>query len=431
MAAKSTNANLIRKSYPRIRISSVKGEPYYLVDARRQGTKGKREHYKIRKEAEIRAAEIAAEFNANGVDGLAVPAALRESALRCSKILDGYGKTLDDATDFFRSYLEREKAKADSATVSALAKLWQESKKSSARKTLRTGTLRNIDETANTLTKIWGERRILEITNQDVGKYIDGINASARRKYNVCSLIGQFFNWCIKEKHTDLNPAKEIEIEIEANEPAILSIAESERLIHLVETDFRDLGRYVAICLFAGLRPTEAKLLKFDLIHLTEKQITVQGQTSKVKESRNVNIEDTLAWWLAEFADEPCHESYIVRQKNFRPRLEKLRVAAGYKLAGANENATGWVEDILRHTFASFWLAKYKERGKLAEEMGTSLKMIKQHYKNVVKTSDCNRFWGIKPTKIKELETKKSEEAKLKSSKRIAKIKRRFYNPAS
>jgi hypothetical protein len=69
----------------------------------------------------------------------------------------------------------------------------------------------------------------------------------------------------------------------------------------------------------------------------------------------------------------------------------------GFRLHGENEDGEIWVEDVLRHSYASYWLAIHKNRAQLAENMGNSLTMFKKHYKQVVKNSDAKTFWKIVP----------------------------------
>jgi integrase len=214
----------------------------------------------------------------------------------------------------------------------------------------------------------------------------------------VRSRFSQFFNWAIKFKHTTLNPCSGIEIELPSKDPEILTVEECKHLMKVCEDKHKDLTLYTAICLFAGLRPTECKLLKWEQIHLEEKQITVLHGTTKVKETRNVPIEENLMQWLHNYKGERKGLVTPHTKANLRPRLERLRVDAGYKLLGENPDGKVWVEDVLRHTYASYWLGRTKDRSHLAENMGTSLKMIKKHYKQVVSASSTAAFWAITPT---------------------------------
>jgi integrase len=399
--------NLIRKTWPKIRLVDVKGEKFYLVDGRRKGTNGKREFFPVKSKAETRAAEIAAEFSTNGADGLAMPAALRVMALECENRLASFGKTLVDATDHYLAFLKGERKREDSAIFKTLAPEWYESRTGDKNKVRRARTLADIRKHSEFLKREFGELRIRELTPEKWQGFLNGLTVSQRRKFNINSLTSQFFNWCIKEKRTTENPTLgRGEIEIPEREVPILPAAECKTLMETCETKHPDLTLNVALYLFAGLRPTEADLLKWENIHLEERQIMVLGETSKVKETRTVPIEDNLLAWFSAYKGE--RKGFVTDQKNLRKRQQALRVSLGYKLNGKNEEAAEWVEDILRHSYGSYWLAKYKDRAHLAENMGNSVQVIKKHYKRPVATSEVAKFWEILPKAKKKGRGKKA-----------------------
>lgn len=131
-------------------------------------------------------------------------------------------------------------------------------------------------------------------------------------------------------------------------------------------------------------------------IHLEEQTITVLAETSKTKETRNVHIEPTLMAWFEEH--KPAKLSgFVTPQTNFKKRTLTLHTDAGYRGNGLNTDRPEWSQDVLRHSYGSYWLAKFKNRGQLAESMGNSLQIIKKHYKRVVSKSDCAEYWRIVP----------------------------------
>ena len=75
---------------------TISGQTFYRVDARRTGTNGRQETFKVQKEAEKRAGEIAIHFGTNGKEGSSFPAELRGMALTADKMLRPHGKTLGD-----------------------------------------------------------------------------------------------------------------------------------------------------------------------------------------------------------------------------------------------------------------------------------------------------------------------------------------------
>jgi hypothetical protein len=64
---------------------------------------------------------------------------------------------------------------------------------------------------------------------------------------------------------------------------------------------------------------------------------------------------------------------------------------------------TAWPQNGLRHSFASYHLAKHQDASKLALEMGhTSARLIFDAYREVVRPEEANRYWQIKPDKTGE-----------------------------
>jgi integrase len=386
---------LIRKTWPKIRRVTIKGQRFYRVDARKTGTNGRQETFKLQAAAEKRAKEIEGHLSANGIEGVSFSAELRGMALTGSKLLGPHGKTILQAAEFYATHLDDLKKKQDSALVTKLASAWSEDKKSGRHKKLRADTLRGIAEASEILKAQFGERRILDISTSDIREFLDQCSG-LRRRFNLWSLMSQFFNWCIAHGHTKENPAKPIKIHVGSKDVAIFTPAEALKIMQTCQDKFPDLLFYHAISLFAGLRPNECRLLKWEQIHLDEKTITVLAETSKTKETRNVPIEPTLTAWLETYR--PDHPAgTIIPHKNLIKRCQSLHSGLGYRGDGNNPQTPSWPQDVMRHSYGSYWLAKYKHRAVLAENMGNTVEMIKKHYKRVVSKADCAEYWRIVP----------------------------------
>src|SRR3954469_21943527 len=85
---------LIRRSFPKIRIVTIKGERFYQVDGRRKNTNGRRETFKSRTDAEKRARDVAESVGALGSEGINFPTELRVMAQNCASRLQPFRKTL-------------------------------------------------------------------------------------------------------------------------------------------------------------------------------------------------------------------------------------------------------------------------------------------------------------------------------------------------
>lgn len=390
---------LVRKTWPKVRLVTIKGEAFYRVDARRTGTDGRQETFKLQKEAEKRAAEVAAHFGTNGKEGLSFPVELRGMALTADRMLRPHGKTLLQAAEFYVAHLQADQERKASALVPVLAHQWYESKKGGKTKQLRATTLRGILETAESLKNLFPKKRVMDVTVTDINKHLEGLSVGLRRKFNVRSRLSQFFNWCIAHGHLVTNPCEKIEVHVGGRDVTILTPAEALRLMTICreQKEFKDLVLYHAISLFGGLRPTECQLLRWEQVHLEEKTITVLAATSKVKETRNVPIETNLLAWIEAFAPEKPH-GLVTPPAGLIQRLQRFHAALGYRVGDLNPDAATWPQDVLRHSYGSYWLGRYKQRAVLAEHMGNSLQIIKKHYRSVVTKSATTEYWRITPT---------------------------------
>src|SRR5262249_54285770 len=57
-----------------------------------------------------------------------------------------------------------------------------------------------------------------------------------------------------------------------------------------------------------------------------------------------------------------------------------------------------WPHNALRHSFASYHLAQFNNAGSLALELGhTSSHLVFQHYRQLVKPKEAERYWKLMP----------------------------------
>jgi integrase len=391
---------IIRKTWPKVREVVIKGSIFFQVDPRRQNNGkaigGKRETFASKKKALARAEALAAETFQDGLLAVQMDPELRLMAIKGKVALDSFGKTIEDAVEHYLEFLREEKAKEESQTISKMVDLWAEEKKSKKRrKLLRQATVDDIIETQKTLKRNFGHLKILEASKKHFEGYLNGLNVGEQRRYNLRSRFSQFFNWCIHEQDIPMkNPLEKIVIEVPEKEVSVFTPDEAEKLLRLCQNSFPQLLAYHAISLFGGLRPSEAEFLEWSDIHLEEKQVKVRKEISKVKRSRVFTMTDTLEAWLKSI---PKRGSRILYTSNNRGNLEMLRAKLGFKIRKENPNGKKWPEDILRHSFGTYWHKIHHDMDRLAGIMGNSASIIEKHYKSPVKESDAKKYWAILP----------------------------------
>lgn len=188
------------------------------------------------------------------------------------------------------------------------------------------------------------------------------------------------------------NPVDEIQIIVPRAEVPVLRIDQTEALLRAGEAfkNSASVVPYLAIGLYAGLRPTEAELLCWERIDFAAKQIKVLGSTSKTRETRYVHMEETLIAWLLAYRK----RSGLIIGSNLDKDLKAVKAKAGF---GSGEGREPWAPDVMRHSYASHWLPIYKDRAHLAEEMGNSVEVIRKNYRRAIPEEIARKYWALRP----------------------------------
>lgn len=396
-------STLVRKTWPKVREVIIKGQKFYQVDPRRQqnGSQigGKREHFPRKKDALLRADELAGETFVYGQTAMSFDPELRLMAIKGTAALEPFGKSIMDAVEHYRNFLALEQAKEQSQTVSTLVDLWQREKAfNNGGNPLRRDTIDDINETWRLLRRNFGHLKILEVSKKHFEDYLFSLKVGQQRRFNLRSRFSQFFNWCINDQEIPINnPLAKIKIIVPPKDTPILSPIEAENLMRICKKDFPTLLAYHAVSLFGGLRPSEAEFIQWQNINMNERQIHVKKSISKTINDRVFTMNDTLYSWL-NYINKSNNSTGRILDTNYnRGNLEKFRIRLGYKLQKQNPYGKKWPEDVLRHSFATYWLRINSDRPRLAEIMGNSVKVIKKHYYAIINESDAIKYWQILP----------------------------------
>lgn len=159
----------------------------------------------------------------------------------------------------------------------------------------------------------------------------------------------------------------------------ILAPGQCARVLRACVT--REEVRVVALLMFAGIRPDadsgEISRLEWDAVG--KKEIYVSPEVSKVGD-RHVLIRPRLARLLRGHPAEGP-----VMPAGWKRRWQRIR-----RVAGIAE-----MQDVLRHTFASNWLAAYGENSaKLAMGHTKGSDTLFRHYRRAVTKETGRRFFG-------------------------------------
>jgi integrase len=350
----------------------------FVVRYRETG-KPRRRFFESEAAAKSFAAWLNAEMKRNGVEGAQFPLALRAMALECSAVLSEFGKTLRDATHFYVTHL---RASAKSCTAVELLRELLAAKTAAGKSARHLGDMR---VRLTVFARAFDGQPVAAITTAAIDDWLRSLKVAPVTQNNFRRLLILFFNFAIKRGYAAENPAAETErANIVGEAPGILTVQQTANLLVAAPPE---LVAYIAIGAFAGLRRAELERLDWSDVHFADNLIEVTAQKAKTARRRFIKMQPNLRDWLT-----PVRKhSGKVAPDEFRYLFPAARRNAGIEV---------WPSNALRHSFASYHLAHFKDAAALALEMGhTNSGMIFEHYRQLVKPKDAAAYWDIRPPK--------------------------------
>ena len=345
-----------------------------------KNNKGKRSRkfFRSRIEADDFARNVLQEQRQYGHKAQHLPHELRLSAIQCAEKLSVYGKSLEDATE---SLLERLRVSQRSCSLNKLLSEYLGSKQG---KGLSRRHLQDLKNRLGKFASFAGEKTASEIKPEQIEQWLQQFGGENYNNY--LQRLHGLFNYGIKRGYLAENPTKAIDkVKVAETEPAIFAPEEIKALLNAIPSRAVP---YFSIGAFAGLRPREIERLDWADIHLEEGYIRVRPKVAKTASNRLVDIQPNLRAWLLPLT----RENGPVTPSNLR----KIREASQRKIG-----LTQWPQDGLRHSYASYHLAHFKNINDLATQMGhTDTKLIFRHYRSVVTKDEARKFWKIEPSRL-------------------------------
>ena len=232
------------------------------------------------------------------------------------------------------------------------------------KKNLRPESLRDIRYLGSRLIKSnpkFGETYFSELKSALCEQYLSSAFKTPSQFNKARTMLYGLFEFALKREWCDKNPIKLIEKQKVIEKEIIpLSNAQTESLLKSAKVQKNsNCLPAVGLLLFAGIRPREVRRLKWKDIDLEENLITVRSQCSKTGGVRHVEILPALRRILVECqkGEESC-----ICPPNWRRKWKNIREESGFKGT--------WVQDVLRHTYASYFAKRYRDLPRLQLNMG-------------------------------------------------------------
>jgi integrase len=319
-----------------------------------------------------------------GTAGLSFDDKKRGEYLDCAEKLEPFGKTIRDAVEFYLPHLRATNRTCTAAElVGELVKI----------KEADGASKRYLSDLRSRLTQFsdtFDGKPVAEITSSQIDEWLrslsdkeTGKRLSPVTRNNFRRILIVAFNFARERGYCVGNPAeKTARAKVIETAIGILTVDQNARLL---ENTPAELVPYVAIGAFAGLRRAELERLDWKEVDLQSGLIEVTASKAKSARRRFVRIQPNLAKWLQPYVK----LSGNVTPQNYRELFDTARDAAGIH---------EWPQNALRHGFASYHLARFNDAAALALELGhTNSNLVFQHYRQLVKPKQAERYWKIAP----------------------------------
>lgn len=234
-------------------------------------------------------------------------------------------------------------------------------------------------------------KQVRSITPEDCERYLRKSFSTPRQRHKGRLILSGILNFSLKRGWCRRNAAFLVPPPI-LREKRIraLSLYEAKRLLHTAEQLFH--GACLPACalmLYAGIRPHEVKRLTWKNINLKSGLVSLAPSHTKTGGSRHVSILPVLGAILSRTSSAGS-PSRPVCPPNWEKKWMEVRRRSGIL------KKSGWVQDVLRHTYASYHLAHFCNQNLLQKEMGhSSPSLLLARYLNMdgITSATGAMFW--------------------------------------
>jgi len=380
-----------RPKWPRVtRRKNAGGTISFCVDVGRLAGRRVRKFFKTRLEADTYAEQQRTAKANQGAAAFSIDDKLRIEAIEAGRLLSPYGVRLIEAVKY---YIKHAKPTGGEKTMFELVTEVLHVKAKAGR---RQSTVKDYKFVFNRFNRSYGQRRVHEVHRDDVDAWLDANTKSLASRSIYLRYLNVLFSYALKRNYCSANPIEGIERpQVTLKPPGVFTVEQATSLLRAaVEKPDLDLIPYFSIGLFAGLRPTEMTRLEWSHVRLDERVILVNADASKTSQKRFVDISDNLFVWL----------SPIVKESGaLAPRSLSVRVREAWRKTKEYEHGKieKWLQDGMRHSYASYHLTKHKNAPLTSLQMGhTSPQMLFNHYRNLVLAADAERYWTVTPATV-------------------------------
>lgn len=343
-------------------------------------TKNEAEGFKIAQEARLRN---------EGTFGVPLlTPTQRHIAAQAFRLLAGHAET--QLIDAVREMLQSRDRRARSVTLREAFTQWQSftTGKSRNGKNTSPAYIRQIRCTIPRFSCFHG-KLVCDLSPEDVEKMVEGLPAHSRNA--ALRILRACLNYAKQRGWLEQSPIRPLLhfVGTGYREPSVLSAAQVAALLRTCRQVRPELLGYYVLALFAGIRPTDELLkLRWENVHGDGgKTIHIPADVAKTRFQRHIHIEPLLTEWL-DFLNAP----------QFGPVVPSVGLIRNRRIVQRAAGIVPWPQDVMRHTYASCWMALHRDEDLCRDNMGHRTKdELHKHYRKHLSEQDAKAFWSLRP----------------------------------
>jgi len=241
------------------------------------------------------------------------------------------------------------------------------------------------------------DRLVCDIAPTELERALSRISGGNRNA--IMRYLRAMFNHGIKRGYLLNNPILKLDFahRVRREVQTIPSPIVAKMLNDALENDLALLP-FLVLGFFCGIRPDgELQKLEWSDMLFEEKTVVIRPEVSKTRRRRFPKLSETTQSWLDAYRLRGgIMEGRIVPVTPSVLRSKRRRnwsAAAGEKLK--------WIQQGMRHTFCSNWLALHKDVNQLVLQSGhDSVDTMWRNYHKGVTEKEAKKFWSIRPAGI-------------------------------
>jgi integrase len=365
--------------------------------------------FKTPEEADAYASLMHVQRQNQGLAGFNLTDAERSDARTALDLLKPFPKvTLTSAVEFLRKHFMPE---GGDITVKQLIDRYLAHKESEK---LKERSLADLESRLNRLRTAFGDKLVKDLSQHELRAWIfDDPTLEPQSKKNYRTVLHGLFRFAKEKKFIVENFAAELpKIKIDDAEPGILTVGQARALLFAaLENPDLELGLYVCLGLFCGIRSSELQRLTWNEVKLTEGFVTIPAKIAKKRRIRNIPLEPNCIAWLTRLG---IKTSGLISPDGFAKRFRKLvlkatnlakREAEAGKFAAEHFSPiTEWPSNALRHSFASYFYAWTGNSQETCARLGQkSDEVLFDHYRALTRRESGQQFFSILPPTSQEV----------------------------